>query len=61
MTSTDGVYIDGKLSVSGDMTGPKSAHMILRDPSVDAAVSRWRAAACCAAALDSSAATLPAA
>jgi cyanophycin synthetase len=24
MTSTDGVYIDGKLSVSGDMTGPKS-------------------------------------
>jgi cyanophycin synthetase len=38
LTSTDGVYIDGKLSVSGDMTGPKSAHMILRDPSVDAAV-----------------------
>ena len=38
MTSTDGVYIDGKLSVPGDMTGPKSAHMILRDPSVDAAV-----------------------
>ena len=38
MTSTDGVYIDGKLSVSGDMTGPKSAQMILRDPSVDAAV-----------------------
>jgi cyanophycin synthetase len=38
MTSTDGVYIDGKLSVSGDMTGPKSAHMILRDPSIDAAV-----------------------
>ena len=38
MTSTDGVYIDGKLTVPGDMTGPKSAHMILRDPSVDAAV-----------------------
>ena len=37
-TSTDGVYIDGKLSVSGDMTGPISAQMILRDPSVDAAV-----------------------
>lgn len=37
-TSTDGVYIDGKLSVSGDMTGPVSAQMILRDPSVDAAV-----------------------
>jgi cyanophycin synthetase len=38
LTSTDGVYIDGKLSLPGDMTGPKSAHMILRDPSVDAAV-----------------------
>ena len=38
LTSTDGVYIDGKLSVSGDMTGPVSAQMILRDPSVDAAV-----------------------
>jgi cyanophycin synthetase len=37
-TSTDGVYIDGKLSVPGDMTGPVSAKMILRDPSVDAAV-----------------------
>ncbi len=38
LTSTDGVYIDGKLSVAGDMTGPISAKMILRDPSVDAAV-----------------------
>ena len=38
MTSTDGVFIDGKLTVAGDMTGPTSAHMILRDPSVDAAV-----------------------
>ena len=37
-TSTDGVYIDGNLSVSGDMTGPVSARMILRDPAVDAAV-----------------------
>jgi cyanophycin synthetase len=37
-TSTDGVYIDGKLSVAGDMTGPVSAQMILRDPAVDAAV-----------------------
>ncbi|MEL7185991.1 MAG: cyanophycin synthetase [Pseudomonadota bacterium] len=37
-TSTDGVYIDGKLSVPGDMTGPIAAQMILRDPSVDAAV-----------------------
>ncbi len=38
LTSTDGVYIDGQLSVPGDMTGPVSARMILRDPSVDAAV-----------------------
>ncbi|MFK8017304.1 MAG: cyanophycin synthetase [Gammaproteobacteria bacterium] len=38
LTSTDGVYIDGQLSVQGDMTGPTSAQMILRDPSVDAAV-----------------------
>ena len=38
MTSTDGVYVDGKLSVKGDMTGPKSAHIVLRDPSVDFAV-----------------------
>lgn len=38
MTSTDGVYVDGKLTVKGDMTGPASAQMVLRDPSVDFAV-----------------------
>ena len=38
LTSTDGVYIDGQLSVQGDMTGPVSAQMVLRDPSIDAAV-----------------------
>ncbi len=38
MTTTDGVYIDGKLSVKGDMTGSISAQMVLRDPSVDIAV-----------------------
>lgn len=38
LASTDGVYIDGDLSVKGDMTGPVSAQMILRDPTVDAAV-----------------------
>ena len=38
MTSTDGVYIDGHLTVKGDMTGPVSAQMVLRDPSVDVAV-----------------------
>ena len=38
MTSSDGVYIDGHLTVKGDMTGPISAQMVLRDPSVDIAV-----------------------
>lgn len=38
LASTDGVYIDGRLSVDGDMTGPMSARMVLRDPTVDAAV-----------------------
>jgi cyanophycin synthetase len=38
MTSTDGVYIDGRLSVRGDMTGPTSAQIVLRDPTVDVAV-----------------------
>ncbi len=37
-TSTDGIYIDGHLSVKGDMTGPKSASIVLRDPGVDCAV-----------------------
>lgn len=38
LTSTDGVYIDGHLTVEGDMTGPVAARMVLRDPSVDVAV-----------------------
>ena len=38
MTSTDGVYIDGRLTVKGDMTGPTGAQMVLRDPEVDCAV-----------------------
>jgi len=38
LTSTDGVYIDGQLTVSGDMTGPVAASMVLRDPTVDMAV-----------------------
>ena len=37
-TSTDAVYIDGNVTVKGDMTGPVSARMVLRDPSVDIAV-----------------------
>jgi len=38
MTSTEGVYIDGQLTVRGDMTGPTAARMVLRDPSVTMAV-----------------------
>jgi cyanophycin synthetase len=38
LCTTDGVYIDGERTVAGDMTGPVSARMVLRDPSVDAAV-----------------------
>ncbi len=38
VTSTDGVAIDGRLSVKGDMTGPMGARTVLRDPTVDVAV-----------------------
>jgi cyanophycin synthetase len=38
MATTDGVYIDGVLTVRGDMTGPWSSQLVLRDPRVDAAV-----------------------
>ncbi len=38
LATTDGVYIDGNLTVKGDLTGPKAAQMILRDPTVDMAV-----------------------
>ena len=38
MTTSDGVYIDGELTVAGDMTGPWASHLVLRDPTVDAAV-----------------------
>ena len=37
-TSTDAVVIYGNVTVKGDMTGPVSAKMVLRDPSVDVAV-----------------------
>ncbi len=37
-TSTDAVLIDGNVTVKSDMTGPVSAKMVLRDPSVDIAV-----------------------
>jgi len=38
LATTDGVYIDGERTVAGDMTGPQSAQMVLRDPAVDLAV-----------------------
>ncbi len=38
MATTDGVYIDGVRTVRGDMTGPWSSQIVLRDPSIDAAV-----------------------
>ena len=38
MTSTDGIVIDGRLIKKGDMSGPKSARMVLQNPTVDTAV-----------------------
>lgn len=38
LTTTDGLYIDGKRILTGDLTGPWSAQMVLRDPTVDCAV-----------------------
>jgi cyanophycin synthetase len=38
MTSTDGIVIDGRLIRKGDMSGPKSAQMVLQNPTVDTAV-----------------------
>ncbi|WP_458389535.1 cyanophycin synthetase [Sphingomonas sp. F9_3S_D5_B_2] len=38
LTSTTGIYINDVLVAQGDMTGPKSARMVLRDPTVDVAV-----------------------
>ncbi len=38
MASTDGIYINQKLWVAGDMTGPESARTVLRHPAVQVAV-----------------------
>lgn len=38
MTCTDGIYISGRLMVRGDMSGPHSAGVVLRDPTIDCAV-----------------------
>lgn len=37
-TTTDGVYVNDQLLMKGDCGGPKSAEMVLRDPTVDTAV-----------------------
>ncbi len=38
LTTSTGIYVDGRLFLAGDTTGPKSACMVLRDPTVEAAV-----------------------
>ncbi len=38
LTTTDGIYIDGMQILSGDMSGPMSARMVLKNPTVDYAV-----------------------
>lgn len=38
LTTTDGIYINGKLVVKGDTTGPVSAQMVLQDPNTEIAV-----------------------
>jgi cyanophycin synthetase len=38
LTTTDGIYIDGQLYMKGDMTGPWSARVVLKDPTVDSVV-----------------------
>jgi cyanophycin synthetase len=38
LTTTDGVYVDGRLVQRADATGPRSAQTVLGDPTVSAAV-----------------------
>jgi cyanophycin synthetase len=38
MTSTDGIFVDGRLVRRGDMSGPRSASTVLQNPTVDFAV-----------------------
>ena len=38
MTTTDGIYIDGTQIAAGDMSGPTSAQMVLKNPAIDYAV-----------------------
>jgi cyanophycin synthetase len=38
LTTTDGIYIDGTQIMAGDMSGPTSAQMVLKNPAVNFAV-----------------------
>ncbi|MEZ4532207.1 MAG: cyanophycin synthetase [Thermomicrobiales bacterium] len=38
MTTTDGIYIDGTQIMAGDMSGPTSAKMVLKNPTINYAV-----------------------
>jgi cyanophycin synthetase len=38
MTTTDGIYINGTQILAGDMSGPNSAKMVLKNPTIDYAV-----------------------
>jgi cyanophycin synthetase len=38
MTTTDGIYIDGTQIMAGDMSGPTSAQMVLKNPTINYAV-----------------------
>jgi len=38
MTSTDGIFVDGRLIRKGDMSGPRSASTVLQNPRVEMAV-----------------------
>lgn len=38
LTTTDGIYIDGTQIMAGDMSGPGSARMVLKNPTIDFAV-----------------------
>ncbi|MCO5216266.1 MAG: cyanophycin synthetase [Thermomicrobiales bacterium] len=38
LTTTDGIYIDGTQILAGDMSGPTSARMVLKNPTIDFAV-----------------------
>ena len=48
LTSTDGIYIDGRLTKRVDASGPRSAQTVLQNLGWTSRSSRWRGAASCA-------------